>query len=1046
MPTEGSDNKDANYGSLLDEVYDVTTKYASSSTILRAGDINATFNRAKPTRNDLKFKQFCQETSYIQAPGSPSSPTYHHFVSNSKSQIDHFLCLSYQPNIITTVCVDSRPPLNLSSHDAIAARLNITPRQQDKSANTSANLVVPKVNWRKVDTEAYKALTECKLEALQSLADPNLHVDVILTRLHDVLREAAEEASTSTKCHAKKKKGKPNWPPHITALAKHSKALFAKWKADGSPSPPAISHQELKAAKQKLRAAQRQLSAERRVEHVDQIAQACKENSNRFYSLVRNKSNVSDCQSIDFSSDESDEVSGWSNYFQDLATPKDHHSYNHDLKKHIDFKALLLEDLSQSSPPLQPVDVKTVNKYIHSLKNNKAPDAYGISAEHLKLSSSRTVEIMTSVLNTVISTKAIPSCHKLGIVTPVHKKGKPANKPDSYRRITVTPTTGKVIEKHIQSVSKPFYQAAQNRQQRGFTEKASSANVVLILTEVLAEAKDNKQPAIIQFLDAKKAFDVVWHDGMLCTMHDQGITNSLWQLHANLYKQITSCVKWKGFLSPIIHDEQGLRQGGLTSADSFKTKTNPLLNQVSDSPDAFHIGYIAAGAPTCADDITLCSHTILGAKSLTGFAQRDSENQRYSFSTTKTKVMVVNPDKTTKAQLSTFPISIQSSPIEQSDEEVHLGVIRTPDGKATATVQSRITVARRATYAMMGAGLHGVNGLNPSISFRLIKTYIVPRILHGLEAMVLAESDKAALENYYRNLLRQIQHLPQNTANPAVYLLLGALPLEGHLDLSILSLFNRAVAMVGSLERDIIERQLALKNLDSNSWTAMVRKTLNKYDLPTAYDVLKYPRPKEVWKKTITPAVVQFWEKKLKEEAQQKSTLQYLYLPNCSIGTPHPIYRLLPTDPIHTIMATSVSKLIVQRYPLSGLKYAGKNRDPKCPICKQKQETIPHFMFWCNRTRSMIFIREVQSLLEEKNLYYPILCESSPETEQWYLQLLFDPSALTDKDDIISAILNITRRLIYQLHHHRSVNLGGGSRYTWARNIKKERATNQKSN
>ena len=60
-----------------------------------------------------------------------------------------------------------------------------------------------KVNWRKVDPGAYKALTECKLEALQSLADPNLDVDVILTRLHDILREATEEASSSTKQHAK---------------------------------------------------------------------------------------------------------------------------------------------------------------------------------------------------------------------------------------------------------------------------------------------------------------------------------------------------------------------------------------------------------------------------------------------------------------------------------------------------------------------------------------------------------------------------------------------------------------------------------------------------------------------------------------------------------------------------------------------------------------------------------------------------------------------------------------------------------------------------
>ena len=224
----------------------------------------------------------------------------------------------------------------------------------------------------------------------------------------------------------------------------------------------------------------------------------------------------------------------------------------------------------------------------------------------------------------------------------------------------------------------------------------------------------------------------------------------------------------------------------------------------------------------------------------------------------------------------------------------------------------------------MGAGLHGLNGLNSCVLYCMIKTYIIPWLLHGLDAMVLTPTDIAALDDYYRTLLHQIQHLPQNTATPAVYLLLGSLPIEGHLDLSVLSLFNRAVSIPGSLERDIIERQLAMKDLNSNSWTANVRKILNKYMLPSAFDILCYPRPKEMWKKAITPVVNQFWENKLREDAASKSTLRYLNLQNCTIGTVHPIYHTLPTDQIHTLMAATATKLLVQRYPLTALSYAGE--------------------------------------------------------------------------------------------------------------------------
>ena len=397
----------------------------------------------------------------------------------------------------------------------------------------------------------------------------------------------------------------------------------------------------------------------------------------------------------------------------------------------------------------------------------------------------------------------------------------------------------------------------------------------------------------------------------MCSMHDQGINGALWQLHADLYKGITSCVKWKGNLSQIFHDKQGLRQGGLTSADSFKTKTNPLLNKIENSTEAFHIGAISVGAPTCADDTALVSETLTGAKLLTKIAEEDSTDMRYSFSTTKSKIMIVNPTTTVLSQLGQFPTHLCNVPMDQSTSEVHLGITRTSDGKTAATVQARITSARRATYAMMGAGLHGLNGLNPSISMMLIRTYILPRLLHGLEAMVLTEPDKVALETYYRTLLKQIQHLPQNTASLAVYLLIGSLPLEAHLDLRVLSLFNRAVALKGSLERDILERQLAMKDLGSKSWTTVVRETLNKYSLPSAYDVLNFPRSKEQWKHTTKTAIYSYWETALKTEAKKKSTLQYLSLPSCSLRSPHNTYLSIPTDPLHVVIASVKTKLLV---------------------------------------------------------------------------------------------------------------------------------------
>ena len=183
--------------------------------------------------------------------------------------------------------------------------------------------------------------------------------------------------------------------------------------------------------------------------------------------------------------------------------------------------------------------------------------------------------------------------------------------------------------------SRPTMDKAQNKMQRGFSTKASSVNAALMVTEAIANAKDEKQPLYLQFLDAKKAFDVVWHTGLMCSLHAQGVTGRTWEMYDSLYNNITSSIKWQGKLSPAFIDDQGLRQGGDSSADAFKTKTNPMLDNLEQSGEGYCIGTTSVAAPTCADDTTLVSTTLTGAKILLAIAERDSNHNRYTFSQTK---------------------------------------------------------------------------------------------------------------------------------------------------------------------------------------------------------------------------------------------------------------------------------------------------------------------------------------------------------------------------------------------------------------------------
>ncbi|CAG2246109.1 unnamed protein product [Mytilus edulis] len=139
---------------------------------------------------------------------------------------------------------------------------------------------------------------------------------------------------------------------------------------------------------------------------------------------------------------------------------------------------------------------------------------------------------------------------KLGIATPVYKrKGKPLDDPNSYRKITVTSILNKILEKLYLEKKDETLKNAQSPLQRGFTKGISGLNAALILNELIAEAQDLHRPLYVAFLDAQKAFDLVWHSSLLRKLHQSGIESDSWLMFKEWYKDLTSQIKWEGELS-----------------------------------------------------------------------------------------------------------------------------------------------------------------------------------------------------------------------------------------------------------------------------------------------------------------------------------------------------------------------------------------------------------------------------------------------------------------------------------------------------------------
>ena len=382
----------------------------------------------------------------------------------------------------------------------------------------------------------------------------------------------------------------------------------------------------------------------------------------------------------------------------------------------------------------------------------------------------------------------------------------------------------------------------------------------LIITEAYAEAKDKNEPLIMQTLDAGKAFDVVWHDSLLRKLYKDGVRGDLWLLVKSLHTDSHTIVKWHGEHTRPILIEQGIRQGAKLSTLMYKRFNNDLLNQLQNAPEGMKIGNVDVTSPTCADDIALLSQKENDAQILTNTVHEATKKDRFSINASKCEVVHF---KTKKKQCGLPTIKYNNTNIDVCNSAKHLGIERNPNN--TPDVDSRIQTARKTVYALLGSGLHGKNGISPIISFHVWSTFVIPRLLHGIELLNIRKSDIDTLERYQRQFLKQIQTLPERTASVAVLTLLGAKTIEAQIDTRIITTFLNIAKDPSTVEFQIAIRQLTVKADNSNSWFIKVKNILHKYDLPCPEFLLKNIR---------NIKQVEYWKIKCKQGIAEKKKTQ----------------------------------------------------------------------------------------------------------------------------------------------------------------------------
>ena len=104
------------------------------------------------------------------------------------------------------------------------------------------------------------------------------------------------------------------------------------------------------------------------------------------------------------------------------------------------------EDLEHLDPTEVSVTVDVVEEAIRKLNSNKAADRQGIAAEQFKLLPHRSIEILSELIQKIITERKLPDIMKRTYKIPIPKKDKDPRIQDNHHGITIAPILCKIIE------------------------------------------------------------------------------------------------------------------------------------------------------------------------------------------------------------------------------------------------------------------------------------------------------------------------------------------------------------------------------------------------------------------------------------------------------------------------------------------------------------------------------------------------------------------------------------------------------------------------
>ena len=553
-----------------------------------------------------------------------------------------------------------------------------------------------------------------------------------------------------------------------------------------------------------------------------------------------------------------------------------------------------------------------------------------------------------TTFNAILATGHIPASFLHGHVIPIPKgHDRDLRDPSNYRGISLLSSISKVLEKVLINIISP--DISLNPLQGGFRSGYSCLHTAYILQEAIQHTRERSKKAYVAFLDARKAFDTVWHEGLFVKLHNKGLPMRIWHLLYTWYKNSSCSVAWNNATSASFPIHQGVRQGAILSPLLYSIFVDELLDLLSISGLGVRANSIYIGAPMYADDLALIAESPQELQAMLNIVHSYAGKWRYNLNACKSFIMVFGESPRSRTQARSLrEWHLGSEKVQEVDEVHHLGILRSVSFSTLSRTTERSTAGRSAFFALNAVGSR-FGCLHPVTSYKLYSTLSIPIMLYGSELWSLTSTELNILERTHRKILPTIQGLPIRCPAAALQSLIGSRSILSYMSQRQLAFINSIINMQASdLPKQLLEARVA--NPRAKGITVTWGNLLDELCLPSIKQLLSTPRNKETWKRSIKRLL------NIRAYITMLDQCEEYPLGDCDlpIGRPAPHWTVTLQDTHATRRNNFRIRLLVGCDGLEAdasrfrwRKDRSQPNNPTCKLCHSEPEDPLHFIAKC---------------------------------------------------------------------------------------------------